>query len=46
MCHDRDQWWALVETVKHLEVPKMVENFWSNWETTGFSRRALHHTII
>jgi hypothetical protein len=40
MAEDRDQWWALVNTVTNLRVPQNAGKFLSSCTTGGFSRRA------
>jgi hypothetical protein len=38
LAQDRDQWWALLNTVMYLQVPLSVGKFFSNRATGGFSR--------
>jgi hypothetical protein len=40
---DRNQWWALVNTVINLRVPQNTGKFLSSCRIGGFSRRAQLH---
>jgi hypothetical protein len=40
MAQNRDEWRALVSTVKNLRVPKNAWKFLSGYTIGGFSRRA------
>jgi hypothetical protein len=42
LAQDRDQLWAVVNTVMNLRVQ---ENFLSSWVTFSFSRRTLLHVL-
>jgi hypothetical protein len=45
LARDREQWWALVNTVMNFHVPQKAENFLIIWETISFWRRALPHGL-
>jgi hypothetical protein len=45
LIQDKDQWWALVNTVMNLWVSKNVVKLLSNWTAGGFSRRAQLHEV-
>jgi hypothetical protein len=45
LAQDRDQWWALVNTVINLLVPKNVWKFLRSCIIGGFSRRAQLHEV-
>jgi hypothetical protein len=42
---NRDQWWALVNTVMNLQDPQNSEMFFSSWVTMGFSRSTHLHGV-
>jgi hypothetical protein len=45
LARDMDHWWALVNTVVNLQVPKNVGKFLSSCTTGDFSRRARFHGV-
>jgi hypothetical protein len=45
LAQDRDQWKALMNTVKNLWVPENVEKFLNRCVTGSFSRRARLHEV-
>ena len=45
LAQDRDRWWALVNIVMNLQVPKMRGISWLAAEPVSFSRRTLLHGV-
>jgi hypothetical protein len=45
LAEDRDRWWALVNTVRNLWVPKMRGISVLAAEPVSFSRRSLLHGV-
>jgi hypothetical protein len=45
LAQDRDQWWALVNTVMNLRAPYNVKKFLSSCTTNDFSRRTQLHEV-
>jgi hypothetical protein len=45
LAQDRDQQWALVNTVMYLRAPLNIGRFLSSCTTGGFSRRAQLHGV-
>jgi hypothetical protein len=43
LAQDRDQWWALVNTVMNLQVPENAGKFLNSCAIGGFSGRAQFH---
>jgi len=46
LAQDRDRWWALVNTVRNLQVPKMRGISRLAAEPVSFSRRTLLHGVV
>jgi hypothetical protein len=45
LAQDRDRWWAVVNVVMNLHIPKNAENFLAICGIVTFSRRPLLHRI-
>jgi hypothetical protein len=45
LAQNREQWWALVNTVMILRVPQNVGNFLSRCASSGFSSRTQLHGV-
>jgi len=45
LTQDRNQWWAVVNTIINLRDPLKAGNFLTVWMTVSFSRRTLLHEM-